>query len=369
LLTMPDRSTVEHAHPAPPPDPRLPEVTTVAEDEAVLHYPPSSGHRGPAVIHMEGLRPATEYSAHGVAFRTLDRPPGELLCRVGTVNDLHFGETHAGLIEGLPTGPVLSSGPGEDPYPETMNGAAADEMEAAGVDLVVAKGDLTDSGRSEELAAFVECYGRFGQRLAAIPGNHDVATGPAAYGVAPFTRRPPFAVELPGAIVALLDTTIARRATGRVPAEQVEWLDELAARADRPVLVMGHHHPWSPDYQQRQADYYGVRPDDSEPLVEVFARRPRLVGYLAGHTHRNRVRRFSATGPVAWVEVASVKEFPGCWAEYRVYEGGVLQVMRRISSPAALDWSDRTRAMFEGAFAAYSFGRLEDRCFRLPLRD
>ena len=61
----------------------------------------------------------------------------------------------------------------------------------------------------------------------------------------------------------------------------------------------------------RPDDYFGIHPDDSERLVDVVARHPAIVGYFAGHTHRNRVRRFAATGDRPWVEVACVKDFPG----------------------------------------------------------
>ena len=111
-----------------------------------------------------------------------------------------------------------------------------------------------------------------------------------------------------------------------------------------------------------------MHPDPSERLIDVVARRPAILGYFAGHTHRNRVRRFPATGDVPWVEVACVKDFPGTWAEYRVFDDGVLQVHRRISSPAALDWSERTRHMFGGTYEGYAFGRLEDRCFAIRPR-
>ncbi|MGH2684810.1 MAG: metallophosphoesterase family protein, partial [Actinomycetota bacterium] len=163
----------------------------------------------------------------------------------------------------------------------------------------------------------------------------------------------------------ILDTVIPFRTTGQVSAEQLEWLDELGARSrsERPVLVFGHHHVWSPESRSREATYFGINPDDSERLVEVFARRPALVGYFAGHTHRNRVRRFGATGPVPWVEVACVKDFPGTWAEYRVFDGGILQIHRRISTPEALVWSEKSRGMYGGAYYDYAFGRLEDRCF------
>ena len=335
------------------------ELTTVSDTEAVFFL-------GAEVRRYEGLEPDTEYALEGVAFRTLRRPPGELLCRVATVNDLHFGETEAGHMDGLPVvGPILSVELGEEPYPEVMNAGAADEVAATGAALVVAKGDLSDDGSATDLAAFRRCYDRFGDRLVAMPGNHDVATGAPGSPLAPDM---PARYDLPGVTVAVLDTTIPGRATGQVPAAQLDWLEELGAGADRPVLVMGHHQPWGPGSNSRPPGYFGINPDDSEALVAVFARHPRLAAYLAGHTHRNRVRRFPATSEVPWVEVASVKEFPGSWAEYRVHDGGILQVGHRISAPGALVWSERTRALFGGLFPGYAFGALADRCFAFGVR-
>lgn len=341
-----------------------PELTTVSDDDVVLHVPSQEG-RPCRVIAHQGLEPDTEYVFEGVPLRTLARPGGELLARVATVNDLHFGETAAGIIAGTDMGPVLRSEPGEEPYPEVMNRAAVADISAWSPDLVVAKGDLTDAGEGRDLQAFAACYDVFGERLVAIPGNHDLAGGPLDLTAPPFGGSLPCAVELPGVIVALLDTTVPKKANGRVGPEQVEWLDELGARADRPVLVMGHHHPWAPGSKVRSDDYFGIIPGDSEALVEAFERRARLAGYFAGHTHRNRVRHFRATGYRPWVEVASVKEFPGAWAEYRVYEGGILQVMRRVGAPDALAWAERTRALYDGTYTAYAFGALEDRCFRV----
>src|SRR3546814_6416905 len=75
------------------------------------------------------------------------------------------------------------------------------------------------------------------------------------------------------------------------------------------MLGLGHHHPWSPDSGARPAEYFGISPDDSERLVAAVARQPRILGYAAGHTHRNRVRRFRATGHRPWIEVACVKAY------------------------------------------------------------
>jgi predicted phosphodiesterase len=326
------------------------ELTTVADDAAVLHD-------GPRVIVHDDLEPDTDHEFEGIAFRTLPRL-GERLATVTTVNDVHFGETVCGLLEGFDIGPVLRVEPGEPPYPETMNRGAIDEMAAIGPDAVVVKGDLTGSGSADEYERFLEFYKpAFGERLHHVRGNHD------AYHGETFADAAPTEVTLPGVTLAILDTVVPRSASGQVSAAQLEWLDELGQRADRPVLVFGHHHAWQPGSRARPETYFGINCDDSEKLVDVVARRPALAGYFAGHTHRNRVRRFAATGDRPWVEVGCVKDFPGSWAEYRVFDGGILQVHRRISTPAALAWSEKCRGMFAGTYVGYSFGRLEDRCF------
>lgn len=323
------------------------ELTTVADDEAVLHD-------GVRVVRAADLAPDTEYTVEGVELRTLPRPPGERLATVATVNDVHFGETVCGVMHGVELGPTLTAEPGEPPYPETMNRAAAAEIASCQPDAVVAKGDLTAHGTDGQLRAFLDCYASvFGDRLRYVKGNHDVLNGET------FSAPATVEVALPGVTLAVLDTSVPGSAAGALSADRLEWLDELAARSDTPVLVFGHHHC---DLGPPSA---GIARADSERLVEVAARRPTIAGYFAGHTHRNRVQRFPATGDVPWAEVSATKDFPGAWAEYRVFEGGILQVLHRISAPEALAWSERTRAMFGGLYPAYSFGQLDERCFAI----
>jgi Icc protein len=333
------------------------DITTVADDLIVAHRPGADGE----VVRLDGLHPGSIHHVGNHEVQTLQRPSGELLCRVGTVNDLHFGELECGKIDDDPRGPIQRVEPGEPPHPLTMNRAAVAEMASADLLAIVVKGDLTNDGTDDEFAAFEACYrDEFADRLHVVRGNHDAYRGQQRYTGDEW-------IDLPGVSIALLDTVLSERTTGSITATQLEWLDDRAAAADRPVIVMGHHQQWVSG--ARHDEYFGLDPDSSDALAALTARRPKIVAYTAGHTHRHRVRQMSSGVPS--IEVGCVKDFPGTWAEYRVYDGGITQVVHRMSSPAALSWSERCRhllADFGIDYESYSLGRLEDRCFNIPLR-
>ncbi|MGA0877574.1 MAG: metallophosphoesterase family protein, partial [Ilumatobacteraceae bacterium] len=288
-------------------------------------------------------------------------PPGQLLCRFATVNDVHFGETECGKIDDDPQGPIQRSRPGEPPYPDMMNRAACREMTAIDPLHVLVKGDLTAYGSDEEFAAFEDCYRTaFGDKLRVVRGNHDAYLGQTVYAGDQW-------IEMPGICVALMDTTIPTQTTGAFESDQIAWLDAHAASTTSPVLVMGHHQQWTDG--RRSDTYFGLHPDSSDALDAVVARHRNIIGYAAGHTHRHRVRSMPCGVPS--VEIGCLKDFPGTWAEYRVYEGGIMQVVHRISSPEALDWSERCRHLYSDFgidYQSYALGRLDERCFVFPLR-
>jgi 3',5'-cyclic AMP phosphodiesterase CpdA len=317
---------------------------------------------------VTGLEPDATYELHvdgadasdllPARVTTLSQPSGALLATVATVNDVHFGETECGLL-GTPEelGPVFKVADGEEPYPEVMNHAAIDAIERLDPDAVVVKGDLTDKGTEEEYDAFLRAYERLGPRMHHVRGNHDamLSTNIAATG--------PFSVELPGVTLAVLDTVRPRTDRGRVSQVQLEWLAAVADTSTVPVLVFGHHHPWNPGDPDRNDDYFGINPDDSEYLCDVIDRHEAIAGYFAGHTHRTRKRVFAQARNVPIVEIACVKDYPGAWAEYRIYDGGYVQLTRRIDGPQAMAWTEQTRHMFAGLYRDYALGGLDDRCF------
>ena len=356
------------------------DVTTVDDSSAVVHVAPESDE--PVVVQrIDGLEPDSDVVigvpdptdsqvVHEVSFRTLPRPSGDLRCVVTTVNDVHFGELGAGQLDDLEIGPIRRSAPGAEPYPEVMNRAAVEEMVAIDPAAVIVKGDLSLDGAPEEWAAFEDCYRPpFGDRLHVVRGNHDSYRHQDAYAG---DQR----IDLPGVTIALLDTAIPGSTTGNVTTEQADWLDALAGDATNPVFVMGHHQQWiagvsaDPREAKRSDDYFGLHPDASDRLDEVCSRHRSIVAYAAGHTHRHRVRSMTVSG-VPSIEVGCTKDFPGTWAEYRVYAGGIMQVVHRMSTPEALAWSEPCRGLyadFDIDYGSYALGDLADRCFVIPLR-
>jgi len=335
------------------------ELTTVADDLAILH-------EGEITHRYEGLAPDTEVDLHGLTVRTLARPGGALLARFATVNDVHFGETECGAIDDRTDGPIVRPGRDESPYPEMMNRAAAGEVALIEPDAVFVKGDLSVDGRHHEWEAFESCWRQpFGDRLHVVRGNHDAYKGQNRYAGDQW-------IELPGVMIGLLDTTIPGRTSGDLRHAQLAEIDDRLATIGGRVLLMGHHQQWVPGSpsSSRSDDYFGIRPDASDGLDDLCLRHRGVIGYAAGHTHRHRVRTMTRSG-VPSIEIGCVKDFPGTWAEYRVYEGGVMQVVHRISSPEALSWSNRCRVIYSDFgidYETYALGTLEQRCFVFPQR-
>ncbi len=322
------------------------DVTTVTDDSADLH-------EGTTLHRVDDLTADTAYDMFGVSFRTLRRPPGELRCRFATVNDVHFGELEAGRIDDNTDGPILRSQPGAEPYPEVMNHTAAREMAEIDPAAVIVKGDLSAEGTVAEWEAFEACYRpAFGERLKVVRGNHDAYRHQDVYAGDQW-------IELPGLAIALLDTAIPGATTGTITTDQIAWLDDHAAASGTPVFVMGHHQQWIGGAGgSRSDDYFGLHPDGSDALDELCGRHTNVLAYAAGHTHRHRVRPMTRSA-VPSIEVGCTKDFPGTWAEYRVYEGGVMQVVHRMSSPEALEWSEACRYLYSDFgvdYATYALG-------------
>lgn len=311
-------------------------------------------------LHLPGQRERTVTRA-----RTLRPPPGALLARLATVSDLHIGERRFGVTgrihDGAPHGAV-------ETYALRCARAAVAEAVAWGAERLVAKGDLTWTGRPGQWGAVVELLGEAGVPVHALLGNHDVGRkGIDGRGLlrAAGIHAPvePAAVDLPGLRLVLLDSTVPRHHHGQLlPAHRRAALDLAGdAPAGAGVLVLLHH-----DLQRHERPTHyppGIPASHGLPFLDALARvRPASV-VTTGHTHRHRARRH---GPLLITEVGATMHWPGTWAGYAVHEGGIRQVVRRVAAPEAIAWTDRTRWAAAGVWALWSPGLLADRCLTHP---
>ena len=289
------------------------ELTTVADDEAVVHDGAEARTlRRPRARHRPRARRASRSA------RCPDL--GERLATVATVNDVHFGETECGVIDGPRRRPDLPRpSPGAEPYPEVMNRGAIEEIAAIDPDAVRGEGRphlRRHSTRSTR--PFLAAYGAaFGDRLAPrarqprrLP-RPDLRAGAARSGS-----------TSPGVTLALLDTTDPRphHRPGDRPSSS-SGSTTSPPTADRPVLVFGHHHVWNPDVEPAARRLLRHPPRRLRARSSPSSPATRASSATSPATPTATACAASAaTGDRPWVEVACVKDYPGTWAEYRVFE-------------------------------------------------
>jgi Icc protein len=353
-------------------------VTCEVGPPAWLHHRTGRARRldprpgGPGAIVVDGLQPATTYPVwvHGPKMArtaagevtTLRPPPGRLLARFATISDTHIGERHFAPFDVIVEG---QSGPSElDPYPVRCARAALLEAREWGSTLMVVKGDLTAKSRPSEFSTIRRLLVDSGMDCVAQYGNHDVyglldpavelagidAPGPGGVAVR----------DLPGLRVVLGHSPIVHGRYGVLDEIAVARLAEAVGAAAGPAMVSLHHAP-----QQWPVPIIyppGLTRTSSRRLIAALRAANPTTLVVAGHSHRNR--RYTVDGaPV--VEVGSTKDYPGVWAGYAIHEGGIRQVVRRISRPDVMAWTEGTARALSGQWGRWSPGRLQERCWSL----
>ncbi|HTT88172.1 MAG TPA: metallophosphoesterase [Acidimicrobiales bacterium] len=329
---------------------------------------------GPGEAVIEGLAPATTYdivaSANGVpAFvagrvRTLAPPPGRLLYKFATVSDLHIGEKVFGVFYRIHDASERTAKPCEDPYPVRALQAAIDEAAAWGAELLVVKGDLTNTTSPAEVRDVGRLLAASPIPVEAILGNHDNNFGVDAravlekHGIA--ISWQPRAVDVPGLRLVLMSTASGnpRLHRGELAPEMSRKIARLAGDSAGPAWVTLHH-PYE-KYPFRSVYPPGLPFDQGREFLNALVGAKRESFVTFGHRHRNRRYGY---GPLVITEVGSTKDYPGVWAGYKVYEGGLVQVVRRTARHDVISWTEATRRAVNGQWRRWSPGRLDARCF------
>ncbi len=342
----------------------LPAGTVLGAGDATVEV---VGHDVPGAAVLEGLPADRQLDLHvtrpgraaerQAAFATLAPPPGDELCRFATVNDVHVGERHFGLL-----GTLRERGP-DQTYAARCLAAALAEAQAWGAQAVVAKGDLTCHGTAPEWAVAARLLGALPVPVAAVVGNHDVMRGaidgrPALTGAGVVVADQPFHLDLPGIRLVLAHTAVARRSHGRIGRAQRDLVTDLVAAAPGPAYVGMHH------YLPRLPIPLGYPPGvigrGAGALLDALAAANPATIVSAGHSHRNRLRRH---GPLVVTQIGATMHYPGVWAGYVVHEGGIRQVVRRVAEPSAIAWTEHSGRALLGAWRPWAAGLRSHRCF------
>ncbi len=332
-------------------DGRVVELDPVASVGAVTFGDLESGRRHDIVLGGRRVARGT----------TLARPTGRLLARVATISDLHIGEAGVGHFPRLRS--VSSRADWAEAHPMWCLAAAVDEMTKWSPDTLVVKGDIAHRNRPDEYVAAAGLLGRVNCPLVITGGNHDGGNEQrSAFDVAATSAGLPAPLpveirDLDGVRLVVADTRVPGHHSGQIEPVLDELVDAAAGAGGRPVLVFLHH-----QLMTTRFPYYlptGIPADESRRLLDRLAAVAPNAVVSSGHTHRNRTRR---VGGLLVTEVGSPKDYPGGWATYEVYEGGVVQTVRRIEEPRVIAWNELTRTTAVGLWARWAPGRLDDRC-------
>ncbi|MGH1492825.1 MAG: metallophosphoesterase family protein [Acidimicrobiales bacterium] len=297
--------------------------------------------------------------------RTMPTPPGELLARFATISDLHLGAYRWGAFNTM-----IEKAHYEVAHPYRCASAAVEEALSWGAEMLIIKGDAAQHETASDFAELGRLVDEHRQLpMLLIPGNHDVdGEGHGAGSSIPLTvgeRQLPYtrsvdSFDLPGAKVIVADTSIPMHGRGDLARTAPAILD-VAAASDRPVFIGLHH-----QLQATRLPRYwpiGINVSEANRFLAKLNKMQRPVAVSSGHTHRNRSRLH---GDVLVTEVGSTKDWPGVWAGYAVYEGGIRQVVRRIMRPDAIVWTEYSRGALNGLWAMWSPGPLDQRCLSHP---
>jgi hypothetical protein len=337
---------------------------------------PGTTHR--VAIETPGGEPARPDPFFPGSVTTLPAPRAAQVASFATMNDLHFGEpgfggvmTETGDTRDQPGVPMVRATDTEVPYWRFMNEDAISEINELGVELAVIKGDIADVGRADQFQAAARAFAGFRMPHHAFLGNHDyygLLIGEQVDGYALLGQpRAPRSLELGGWRLVLLETAHPGEHHGVFANDRLNWLaSELEETRERrvPTLLLMHHHPVPPEHADSYPNTIGINPLHSLRLFELIGRHPQVKGVLIGHTHRNRLRRYPASGATPFIEVNCSKDYPGGWAHYRLFEDGSFrQEVRRTATSRALEHSTRCRDLFGGGYRRFALGALETRSF------
>lgn len=204
-------------------------------------------------------------------------------------------------------------------------------------DLVVASGDLADSGSADEYRRIRAEFDRLAMPYCVMPGNHDLREPMReVFGGTPALpeatgRYLQYAVDLPGLRILCLDTLDEGKEGGWLCIERLDWLHAQLAASSKPTMIFLHHPPFDCGIPGMDA----IKLGNPEQFAEVLARHGHAIGLACGHVHRSVFTQWAGLpacicpSPAHQIHLDTSKDAPLAWT---LESGGFL--LHRVEDDA-----------------------------------
>ncbi len=163
-------------------------------------------------------------------------------------------------------------------------------------DLVIATGDLVESGSVEEYRTLRDLLAPLAMPVYLIPGNHDRRDGlRAVFGDRawlPASGFVHYAFDAGPLRMVGLDTLVEGKGHGALCAERLDWLEARLGESDRPTILFMHHPPFACGIEAFDAMRLN---EGEERLAAMVGRHRHVERVLCGHVHRPIQVRWAGT--------------------------------------------------------------------------
>jgi 3',5'-cyclic AMP phosphodiesterase CpdA len=171
------------------------------------------------------------------------------------------------------------------------------QVNAAAPDLVIATGDLTQTGSAEEYRHLRELMNALSRPYYLMPGNHDDREAlrrvyrDHAYLFETDTHAS-YVVDVNNWRLLMFDSTKHRRPGGYVDTTRLTWLDSrLRERTHMPTLLALHHPPFAAGVWP--LDWFGFA--NVQELENVVRSHGQVRRVVSGHVHCVRAASWGGT--------------------------------------------------------------------------
>ncbi|MEO7717727.1 MAG: metallophosphoesterase [Capsulimonas sp.] len=222
------------------------------------------------------------FAASSIAAATQAAPAQPNVVTFALLSDTHVNEAKSG---------------DEANYTARFQRVIAD-VNAAHVSAVLVAGDLTQSGKSEQITDFATLVKGFEAPVCVVEGNHDVGpklgvkdakpgSGVTAARVMQFeTAFGPsyYARTVAGVKIVAFNTPILGSGLP-VEAAQWEFLEKELAPSKTPILMLTHYPLYQAKADEAGGTYWNVEPAPRARLLALIAGSGGVLAVLSGHLH------------------------------------------------------------------------------------